>query len=285
MALPASPLGWHLVLRLQDDRVLAPSVATRRRLARVLTALAQDFPLLVWRVVDTHLHVLGLLTEAEVAELVRRVRIAVAYVHPGVPLLLGRRIPVQNQWHLAEAFAYVLRQDAHHGVGNDPLQEGSAVLDLLGMRLLGAPIAARVREHLPRVRREQLIPHLGVATLDEGVHLEHLADAAGAAFALPHLRGRADEVVIARRAAVHAAADARTADLARALAITPRSIQRLRAQAPPPAHVRAVALQMALRAAVKPSGALDSPEPPTALPAPTSPRRPRPRGRLPRPAP
>ncbi|MFZ5478535.1 MAG: hypothetical protein ACOZNI_17325 [Myxococcota bacterium] len=242
------PLAFHLVFRLQDDRVFAPSPAARRRLARVIARLAKAFPVLAWRVVDTHLHVLGLFSEAEVDELTRRLRIALARVHPGVPLLLSRRIAVANQWHLAEAFRYVLAQDEHHGVTSDPHQEGSCVLDLLGMRTLGIAVAGRVREHLPRVKREHLVAHLGVSALDEGLAPEHLAEATCAAFALPDLAGNVAEVVSARRAAAHAAREAGAPRIAEALGVTPRAVWRL-LDGPAPAGVRAVRLQMGLRIA------------------------------------
>lgn len=253
------PLAFHLVLRLQDDRVFAPSPAARRRLARVLARLAEAFPLLAWRIVDTHLHVLGLLAEAQVAELVRRLRISVAHQHPGVPLLLARRIPIANQWHLGECFAYVLRQDKHHDVGSDPLQEGSCLPDLLGMRTLGATVAGRVREHLPRVRREHLLPHLGVPALDEAAAAEHLAEAACAAFALPDLRGRDADVVTARRAAAHAARELGAGPVAAALGLSARGARKLLAE-PPPDGVRAVRLQMGLRATRSAQGARPAPD-------------------------
>ncbi|MDP2309520.1 MAG: hypothetical protein Q8P18_26090 [Pseudomonadota bacterium] len=243
-------LAHHLVFRLQDDRVFAPSPATRRRFAHIFARLGGDFPLLAWRVVDTHLHVLGLFDGAEVDEFARRLRIHLTTLHAGIPLLLSRRIPVQNQWHLAEAFGYVLRQDQHHGVGSDPLQEGSAVLDLLGMRVLRSPLAARVREHLPRVRREHLLEHLGVPLLEACLVPEHLYEATTAAFAVPTLEPRTVAVVTARAAAVQAAhAELGTAGVAGVLLLASRTVRRLASVDVAPEALRAVRLQMALRAA------------------------------------
>lgn len=249
MSMPP-PLGFHLVLRLQDDRVLAPSVAARRRLARVFMALAREAPVLAWRVVDTHVHVLVLADAAGVDALVARLRMRMARVHPGVPLLLSRRLPVRNQWHLAECFRYVLAQDAHHGVSADPLQEASAVLDILGLRVGCAPIALRVREHLPRVSRAELLEHLAVATLAPVGGTDALAEAACAAFALDTVTGRGADANAARHAAIHAAGDA-PARVAAALGVTARCVQRVVSEhaALPDAAVRAVGLQMALRRA------------------------------------
>jgi len=246
-----SPLGFHLVFRLEDDRVFAPSPASRRRLARVLSRLTGAFGLLAWRAADTHVHLVGLVTEAEVVELARRLRISLAQtLHPGVPLLLSRPVPLRDQWHASEAFTYVLRQDRHHGLGSDPLQEGSSVLDLLGMRMLSPMLPGRVREHLPRVGRGDLLAHLGVAALDEAVHVQHLVDAACAAFALPDLTGRDADTVAARTASVHAAKGMPTAVLAATLCVTSPGIRKMAARTASPRAIRAIRLQMALRASV-----------------------------------
>ncbi|MDP2310426.1 MAG: hypothetical protein Q8P18_30695 [Pseudomonadota bacterium] len=240
-------LGFHLILRLQDDRVFAPSLAARRRLSRVMSGLARELPVLAWRFVDTHLHLLVLMDDTGVDALVRRLRLVMARQHPGVPLLLVRRLPVRNQWHLGEAFRYILAQDKHHGVATDPLQEGSAVLDILGMRAFGSAIALRVSEHLPRVTRVDLLAPLGVTALEPAIGVGYLLDAACAAFALSSLTGRAADVITARNAAIHAASDT-TARIASALAVTVRCVQRtLVERAPPDTHVRAVRLQLALR--------------------------------------
>ncbi|MDP2310746.1 MAG: hypothetical protein Q8P18_32310 [Pseudomonadota bacterium] len=152
---------------------------------------------------------------------------------------------------MTAAFDYVLRQDKHHGVASDPFQEGSCLLDLLGMRALGNAVAGRVREHLPRVRREHPLPHLGLASLEEAVAIDHLADATCAAFALADLSGNSAEVVEARAAAVHAARDAGTARSAEALALTPRAVQRMAHRAPSASDVRAVRLQMSVRMSLR----------------------------------
>lgn len=245
-------LGFHLVFRLKDDRVIAPDAGERRRLAQVFARLSRDLPILAWRVVDTHVHVLGRFDAAQVVELTRRLRICFAgprSPHRGVPLRLASETPIRNQWHLAEAFPYVLRQDQHHAVLGDPYQEGSAVCDLLGLRAIGAVLASRVREQLPRVRREDLLPHLGVVTLAEAADLEHLAEATCAAFALPDLRGNDHAVVLARAAAIHAAEGAHPAEVGAALGLGTRAVYRLREREVPAAAVRAVRLGVGLRVA------------------------------------
>ncbi len=243
-----TPLGWHLILRLQGDHVLVPSVAERRRLAQAFVRLAGEFPLLAWRATDADLHVLGCLTDAQAETIVRKLRTVFAHLHPGVPLLLVRQFPIQGQWQLAESFRRVLRVDRH--VGTDSLLEGSVVLDMLGMRAVGAQLAARVRERLPQISPDELLPHLGLGGVEELCALEHLADATAAAFALPELEGKGAEPNAARAAGIVAADGLPAEAVAAALGVSVRTVERVRADNDvPPAHRRAVRLQMGLRAA------------------------------------
>jgi hypothetical protein len=245
-------LGFHVVLRLGDDRVIAASEAERRRWARRLAQCAEDHPIVVWKLADTHLHLVVLGDAAVVAELVRRLRIWVATaLRPGVPVEVQRTKPLAGQSHLEAAFAYVLKQDDHHGVETDVYQDASAILDILGLRILTPSLPLRVREHLPRLTREALLKHLGVTTLEEAAHPEQLLEAAAAAFGLDVLAAD-NESTRARRAAVAAARDLGPAYLARLLGITPQAACRLAKATVPAREVRAVRLQMALRTARAP---------------------------------
>jgi hypothetical protein len=242
-----SALGYHLILRLRDDRVIAPSRTERRRWARELAALSRLFPIVVWKLADTHLHLVVL---GAADEIVRRLRIWVAKGPlGGVPLEVQRNKPLAGQSHLAAAFDYVLRQDDRHGLETDVFQDASAVVDILGLRVLTPELPLRVRERLPRVTRDALLRHLGVGALAEEVHVEHLHEAALAAFGLDGL-GADSTSTRARRAAVEAAKELGAGELGRALGVTPQSVCRLARRPTPPARdARAVRLQMALRAA------------------------------------
>jgi hypothetical protein len=74
-------LGHHLVLRLADDRVIAPSDAARRRLAREIARIARTLPVLAWKVADTHTHVLIGGDSAAATEFVRRLRIVLPHAY------------------------------------------------------------------------------------------------------------------------------------------------------------------------------------------------------------
>jgi hypothetical protein len=245
-------LGHHLVLRLGDDRVIAPSPALRRLWARRLAALSAELPILAWKVVDTHIHILVLGDSEQARELVRRLRIWLARtLQLGVPLELQRMKPLADRSHMEAAFHYVLRQDDHHGVPVDPAQESSALADILGLRVLCPQLQDRVREHLPRTRREALLRLLGVDRLEEAVEATVLLESAKAAFALDSIVGLDEYGRRARRAALVAGRPLGPARLARMLEVEEATASRLSRVEVPPADLRAVRLQMGLRLALR----------------------------------
>lgn len=241
-------LGWHLTIRLRDDRVITPSRSARRRAVRIVIEQARACEMIAFHIADTHIHVLVLCDRAEAGKLARRIELAIGW---GLPRAFSRaRLePLRDQAHLRNAFDYVLRQAEHHGVLSDPFHDGSAVLDVLGLRAIDARLPHRVRERLPRVTRADLLLRLGVPALEPHLALDGLAEAACAAFALDTLNARDPGTVRARRAAVAAAARASTRDIAAALGADATTIRRLaEAVTPAAADVRAVRLQMGLRA-------------------------------------
>ena len=259
-----SALGHHLMLRLRDGRVVAPTVAARRLLARTVLGLGAgaNVRLLAFRAADTHVHLLAACGAPQATELARRVEIALTLaLRPGVGFAHAHVRPIEGQAHLRNALRYVLRQEQHHGTDLDPRHEASNLPDLLGLRLVGAYTAQNVRTLLPRMRRDALLECLdpsdgGLARLLAAPELppaEHLApglpEAAAAATALPDLDGRSTEVVAARHAAVHAVGvSAKLTSIADALSVTCRTVSRLRSEPAPPRLVRAVALQLWWRA-------------------------------------
>ena len=145
---------------------------------------------------------------------------------------------------------YVLRQASHHAPGLDPFHDGSSLIDLLGMRVIADDLAPRLFSWLPRLDRSDLAAELG-ALLDPSVELvfAHLPEAAAAAFALPTLTGRSSLVARARRAAVHAAPELATAELAELLGVSRSCVQHLRLEPIPTWECAAVKLQLRVRSA------------------------------------
>jgi hypothetical protein len=246
------PCGHQVVLRLADDKILAPSVSARRRLASVVLSVARPFGLLSFRWSDTHGHLLTTEERAEAAEVARRVEIALQLAFaPGVPFERCRVTPIKDPWHLKSTFVYLLKQDDHHGFQHDLAREASNLPDLLGLRVIGTWTAARVREHLPRLRRGDLLEAVGWRDPDrDGFELHgDLRDAAAAAVGAASLAGREPLIVGARCAAVHLASETWSdAQIAERLGITPRAVRRLRLTPPRKELVRAVRQQLVLRA-------------------------------------
>ena len=248
-----TPVGHHLILRLRDDRVLAPDTRARRRLARSVLAVAADFELLAFRAADSHLHLEAACDRARAGELARRLAIALhrRLAAAAVGFERARIQPIRGQHHLENTFHYILGQERHHGLRSDPLAESSNLPDLLGLRLLGAHTIPRVRALLPCVRRGDLLAHLSLDAIPETPgSAADLVDAAAAAAGLPDLEGRSREIADARAAAALAASGSlATGALAELLGVDARTIRRLRARPVDERLVGAVRLQLGLRAA------------------------------------
>jgi hypothetical protein len=245
-------LAWHLMLRLTDRRVLAPSVVARRGLARVVHAVAGVHGLLAFRGSDTHLHVLLACDRAEAGRVSRNLGVRLHWeLGLAAPFDDTLFQPVEDQQHLANAASYVLHQDVRHGFGSDPLHDASLLPDLLELRVLGPEAVRRFREHLPRLGRPALLALLGVPALEPGDDPAHLVDAAAAALALPGLANRRPTTVLARTALAHAAVEmGHGARVGEVLDVDRKTAWRLRSGAAPAALVRAVRLQVGLREAL-----------------------------------
>jgi len=178
------PVGHHVRLRARDDRVVTPSPADRRRYARTVLEVGREFGLLCFRGADTHGHVELACNRDAAGEFARRVEIALTLglgVDGGFqPAWVG---PIHDQRHLQATFRYILRQRDHHELESDPFHEASNLPDLLGLRPLGVYTAARVRELLPRVHRDDLLELLG-ADLGSPPDPRHLAEVHAATFEL-----------------------------------------------------------------------------------------------------
>ncbi len=250
--LSMNPIAHHIICRLADSRVIAPTASERRLVARVVLEKCRGRQLLAFNVVDTHLH--GEIAESRACcgELVRRIELA---LHPALRLDVGfgepEIQPVKDQRHLRNAFDYILRQGDHHGLDWDPCWEASNLPDLLGARILGIYTARSVRQHLPRVRREELLAYLGISRLEESDGpLEEVVPAALAAAGLAELHPRSVEGLQLARAIVEVVGDrmpvGRLADL---LEVNRSSLFRFRRRPVDHVLVRAVRLQLALRRA------------------------------------
>jgi len=242
----AEPIGYHVTIRLEDDRLLAMTTDALRVVVRVVLAQGERRGLLAFGVADDHLHAELATNRTTAGSFALYVQTALQQrLRPGARFEAARIRPLHDQRHAYNTFHYVHRQDARHALQRDRICEGTSLPDLLGMRILTTSIGSRVRVHLPRVRRQDLVEKVPAGVFDETpVKLELLADAAAAALAIPDLDGRCPDSLRARRAAVHAAGlDVPARLLGDCLGIGPRAVQSLRTHASEPAVVRAVEMQ------------------------------------------
>ncbi len=241
--------GHHIMLRLDDGRVLARDAGARRVLSSTVLRIANPLPLLAFRTADTHLHLLLADSRPVAGELARRLEIGLwQTLRPGVPFAPARIKPVLNQRHLGNAFLYILRQEERHGLAGDPLHDGSNLVDLLGLRVVGRWTATHVRAHLPRVDRASLVSFLASDPEASITSWAPLPEAAAAALALPALTGSGHSVTRARRAALHLARGRlRVADAAAAMGVSERTAHRLRHQPAEPDLEAAIEGQLRLR--------------------------------------
>lgn len=242
-------LGYHICVRLNDRRVIAPSIQERRILARVVLDQGRAHDLYVFGYPDTHLHLAARCDRLQAGRLAHNV---------GVSLKRRLRLPVgfsqyppkpiEDNRHLANTIRYILRQSEHHGLDNDPGREGCSVPDLLGMRTIGQYTARNVQRWLPRLKRAELLEMLAVASLepsDEPLHA--IIPAALAAGCRNDLKGSDRAMVALRRAVVSIVGERlSTPALADMLAVSDRSIYWLRKQPLDQDLVTAIRLQLGL---------------------------------------
>jgi hypothetical protein len=246
------PAGYQLVFRLKDNRVIAPDKAARRRLARSFVEIGDRYGLLAFRVVDNHAHATHVCSREEVGRAAQAIGSSITQalgLDEGFNITYVK--PLADQRHLEESFRYVVGNADKHGATSDPLHDASIVPDLLRMRLLGSEVIDRVVAHLPAESKATVRRHLPVLKLEPAFALEHLADAAAAALALPHLRGRTDAHAMARAAAVRlAAGKVAVEELSRALGCHRSTLTRSAEVEIPAGLLDAVRLGMGLRVAL-----------------------------------
>ena len=246
-----APLGWHVILRLVDGRVIAPRIDHRRRLTRIVHRHGRGRLLLAYRLVGDHLHVLLACSREEAGKFAHAVEVALRKaLRIPVAFEAARIRAVPDQRHLENAFRYILRQERRHGLDIDPTMDASSLADLWGLRALGDSMRELHRDLLPRVRigREEVGFTRG-ELVAAPMALEHLADAAAAALGLTRIRGKGAERGAARAAAVKVglAAGMTPATIAAALGQHASGVRRLRDAEVAPELVRAVELQLRIR--------------------------------------
>lgn len=225
---------YHLTIASRGRLTLFSDEATLRRGVRGIVRTAADHVVL-FSLVDDHLHIVASGTRAQAGGLSRRVGVSLSRL-TRIALAPAHYEPVESRKHLSQLVRYLLIQPQRHGLRTHPgLYSGSCFLDLLGARTVG--FEPRVFALLPRIRRGELLDAVGLpsslqpfdlsAVYDLGI--SRLAGAARAAFAVIGNRKldgpplRAAEVTAAQ---IGQAAGFTTRALASALGISAATVLR-----------------------------------------------------------
>lgn len=248
---------WHLVLESEGRQALFHEEAELCNAVRALAAIAGT-EVLLFCVVDEHVHIVAFCTRERAGRLAQQLKLAFR-VRCRVPLRHPTFIePVESRIHLERLVAYVLRQPSHHDLPVHPaLWTGSCFLDLVGARSIGA-LGQRIDKFLQRFRVSAALAYVGlsgdrvVPAGDDQLRCAgavRLAAAARAALAVgPGAPAKWPEACAVRNAVCFLARTAgfSTNDTAAAVGTSRRTVQLLARKVPPPALVRAVRVRLAL---------------------------------------
>ncbi|MFH2007479.1 MAG: hypothetical protein ABI333_12915 [bacterium] len=248
-----SNLGYHIRIRLRDDRVIATDQRQRRILARAVLEQGRHSGLYAFGFPDHHLHAAARCTRKEAGGLAHRIGVSLKRkLALPVGFVQHPPKPIADTWHLYNAVEYILTQPEHHELDPelDPRHDASSLPDLLGLRPIGSYTAEHVRRWLPRLRRAAALKWLGVPALDpvDGP-LDSIVEATLAAGCRNNLVGSSKEVIDLRCAAVKVIGNRRTAEeIAAMLEVSLRTVTWLRGRSVDEALVRAIRLQLNLTA-------------------------------------
>lgn len=204
----------HLTLATQGRLPLLPDDASRRAFLHVLGRLF-DGRVVLFAVVDDHLHVVLVADEEERGSFARALGLA---LRPFAPALQPAHIkPVEERTHLRSLVRYLALQPVHHGLFEHPaLATGSCIPDLVGARRIPG-LRPRLFDLLPRMSVGDVLARVGLPgslVPPDGPKLRALgaarivAAAGHAAGAASGLTGKGTAVVTARRVGLALAREA-----------------------------------------------------------------------------
>ena len=247
-------IAHHVTMRLVSDSGIARTPEALRLASRIVFQHGDPLGLFAFRFADTHAHALIESSRAEAGRFAWMTETALhKRMRLRVPFERCRIRPIESERHLFHSLRYVFRQEDHHGTAFDLAHDGSSLPDLLGMRMLGANVNARVRRRLTRLTRETLLEWLQAADLDAvDCNLALLEESAAAAWGVSDLRGATAAHHFARRTAVHLFDRLSSGEkIAKLLPLPRRSVARYRAEIVAPAELRAGELQLRMRSLLK----------------------------------
>lgn len=246
---------WHLTFSTDKRFVLFTDEIKRRRALRRIIGMASA-ELILYCLVDDHLHLVVLCTGKRAATLLRAIQLALR------PHLAGRidvdRRSVAGRSHLEWLLRYHLNQVDKHGLKVHPaLWSGSCFQELAGARCL-VDLCSRLDEVLPRLARYAAHEMIGLPGRDiapmglvqvRAAGVVRVAQAAGISLlARPGMKGQGTVEMLAKRTVAQLVVEAGIPplELAWLFKQDASTIRRWRRPAVAPELLRAVRVRLAL---------------------------------------
>lgn len=223
----------HVTIASLNRSSLFPSLALRRRALHCIARVAGS-AVVLFCIVDDHLHMVLLVPDGLAATVARNIAFALSAFVP-VDIASPYIKPVTGRAHMQWLLRYLLTQARHHGIDLPADRfEGSCFWDLVGARVIpGFQLRTLLAQALPRCTDDDILgvielpaERVAVANLSQvrDIGATALVAACQRATASVQPTGRARPDVRARAAAIRLghAAGLSNADLARALGVVPR---------------------------------------------------------------
>ncbi len=203
-----SAFAHHLILRLQDNRVISPTKSEKLVVIRTILKMASNKKLLAFHLADTHIHILLADKRKESGFFSRSLEIAISNVLKlDISFSPAFIKPIEDNQHLKNTFFYILGQIEHHGIQPLGLHECSSIPDLLGLRVLSLQNQIYVNQFLPRVNDLQ-IQKLAKWNLSTQIdNYDPLPQAAAAVIGQTSINNKSPFSMICKRAAINLAKD------------------------------------------------------------------------------
>jgi len=153
---------WHLTFSSDGRNSLFINESSRLTAVRELARVAGG-QIILFCLVDEHIHVAVLSESAVIGRIARSILLCMRQRADGLPEPAHLR-QVKTRSHMQWLVRYLLEQPSKHGLpGHQALWSGSCFLDLAGCRIVqGLQIQKRLTEVLPRLRLRDIYQAVGL---------------------------------------------------------------------------------------------------------------------------
>ncbi len=147
---------WHLTFDSEGRSAFFPGEGLRRAAVHRIVRITRN-RLILFCIVDEHLHVLLFGSRAEMGRFAQRLLLSLRAL-TSVPINPARIRTINGQNHLTNQVPYFLGQTEHHNLPIHPaLWSGSCFVDLIGARRIDGN-RLRLGDALPRMRLRDTYP-------------------------------------------------------------------------------------------------------------------------------